>query len=94
MQPETRRRPGAGVPGAIQTATSMQQVEHHSTARLGRFSVTAAYIAGRDRVLGGQLHLHREPEVAAALLTEELGPMGARAWVLRVLAEVDGGGPR
>lgn len=36
-----------------------------------------------------ELVLHRTPAVAAALLVEELGPLGARAWALRLVAELD-----
>lgn len=43
---------------------------------------------GVERVIRGRarpLVLHRDPEMAAALLTEVLGPDGAHAWALDVL---------
>jgi hypothetical protein len=36
------------------------------------------------------LILHREPEVAALLAVEALGPMGARQFAQRLLAELEG----
>jgi putative intracellular protease/amidase len=88
----TRQRPGQTSPGTIQTATTKQQADTETTARLSRWSPAARYLAGREAVLGRQLRLHQIPEVAATLLVEQLGPASARAWARRLLAELDGGG--
>lgn len=51
-------------------------------------SPTLRYLHGRERVLGRRFWLHREPCIAASQLVEELGPLGARAWVRCLLEEV------
>jgi hypothetical protein len=89
--PRTRRSPGGTSPGSIQTTHGSERIAHHDTRRLARWSPTAAYVEGREAVLGHALHLHREPEVAASLLAEVMGPASARAWASRLLAELDGG---
>ncbi len=60
------------------------------TSTAASSSPVLVYLRGRERVLGGRLVVHREPELAAALLVEELGPMAARAWCRRLLAELEG----
>lgn len=83
-----RRGPGGG-PGP-QSSIELDGIdEPHGTSRLASASPTVAYLQGRERVLGRRLSLHREPCIAAALLLEELGPLGARAWVRRLLAELE-----
>lgn len=64
------------------------QLTPDGTTRPGRRSPTVTYLEGRERVLGRRLVLHHEPAIAAALLTEELGPLGARAWARALLEEV------
>lgn len=53
-----------------------------------RQSPTLAYLRSREAVLGHRFSLHREPAIAAALLVEELGPLGAARWLRLVLEEV------
>lgn len=79
MPPDPTRRSPAGGPGLVQNAELRGYDKAH---------ITANFIRGRERVLGRRLLLHREPAIAAALLVEELGPLGARAWVRTLLDEL------
>jgi hypothetical protein len=87
-----RRGPApTGRPSTSTTATTAKE-HYQSTPRLSRWSPTARFLTGRETVLGSRIRVHRDPEVTAPVLTEELGPAGARAWARRLLDELDGGG--
>jgi hypothetical protein len=93
MPPDTRRGPApTGRPSTNTTPDPVERITQKPTATLSRWSPTARFLTGRETVLGSRLRVHRDPEVTAPVLTEELGPAGARAWARRLLDELDGGG--
>jgi hypothetical protein len=65
-----RERPPAAEPGADQNGGYLAGEAGDS---VHGSSDVERYIAGRERVLGQSLVLHRDPSVAAALLAEALG---------------------
>lgn len=86
--PDPRRGPALDRPALENPDLDAEWFGPHGTARVGRRPPTVTYLEGRERVLGRRLTLHREPAIAAALLIEELGPLGARAWCRSLLEEV------
>lgn len=80
--------PGAGTRASDRTRLGSTVDSPKDTPGGYRSSPTLRYIHDRERVLGRRFSLHREPAIAAALLVEELGPLGARQWLRRVLEEV------
>jgi len=85
--PDTRRGPGTA-PRANLKSDPHDQLDANGIARLAGTSLTAAYLDGRHRVLGGRLVLHRQAPIAAALLIEAVGPLAARAWLRQVAEEL------
>lgn len=51
-------------------------------------AVLAHFPSRHAQVLDRRLELHEDPEVAALMLTEQLGRAGAYRWCVALLAEV------
>lgn len=81
----------AGAPAGAPDTNALDKrfnSDHDHTNRVGRYSATAAYVAGRQRTLG-RLTLHHEAALAAGMLAAALGPLGARAWCRELLAALE-----
>jgi hypothetical protein len=70
MPPDTHPPPGE--PRGGEAALRGAGVEAVRTTVPAR-SHTERYIAGRERVLGQHYRLHRDPEIAAVQLAEQMG---------------------
>lgn len=79
--------PGWGT-GAVDQSSGQAARHQDRTSGWPDHGLTARYLQSREAVLGRRFILHQEPAIAAALLTEQLGPLGARQWLRRVLEEV------
>jgi hypothetical protein len=84
-----RGRPSRTAPTQAQTQPRTNRNPSDRVRRPYR-GATARYVAGREDVLGGRVHIHDDPQRAARDLSERLGgPEATRAWLAAALAELD-----
>lgn len=89
MRPEKRRTPGGYSGGSQNDQRAGDSFTADRTARRVTGPL-AAYVAGRERVLGGRTRISSDPVVAAADLLEVMSPTAARSWLVAVGDELGG----
>lgn len=87
MPPDATKVTGPG--SSSGTCEDGSATKHHTDRRNRtrppeRADVLATFLFDRERILGA-VRLHRDPEIAAALLVASMGRVEARRWLLAVM---------